>query len=357
MSVSRPRRAAAATLAAVTALGLAACSGSQHKKPAATSSAPTSSSPSPTPTTSTPAAKPAPRNPYTGIGPVPRTPVVAVKIDDTAPGRPQYNIDKADIVYIEAVEAGYTRLAAIFGTNKPTVGYVRSTRPSDPDLFLQYGKITEAYSGGQRVSLELRKKAGLTGWSNDAGAAGFFRVSRAGTDYINVRLNLATVAKKTHTTRPRSIGWTFSSSLAGLTTSAATNIRTTVTGSYPVSVGTPVNFRWDTKLRKYVRYIGGVRQHAADGNAISATNVVVQQCTVTSYPKDRDVNGYPAQFTTTTGTGHVTIFRQGRRIDGTWSRPKLGSGTVFRTAAGKVIPLAPGNTWVVLIRKGVPLQG
>ena len=94
-----------------------------------------------------------------------------MKIDDTAPGRPQVGIDKADVVYIEAVEAGYTRLAAIFGTNKPTVGYVRSTRPSDPDLLLQYGKITEAYSGGQRVSLSLRKKAGLTGWSNDAGAA------------------------------------------------------------------------------------------------------------------------------------------------------------------------------------------
>ena len=79
--------------------------------------------------------------------------MIAVKIDDTAPGRPQVGIDKADIVYIEEVEGGLTRLAAVFGTNKPAVGYVRSTRPSDPDLLLQYGKITEAYSGGARDSL------------------------------------------------------------------------------------------------------------------------------------------------------------------------------------------------------------
>ena len=107
-------------------------------------------------------------NPFTGIGPVPKPPTIAVKIDDTPPGRPQVGIDQADIVYIEAVEGGLTRLAAIFGTHKPkAVGYVRSTRPSDPDLLLQYGKITEAASGGGHDSLPLLHRSGITGWIND----------------------------------------------------------------------------------------------------------------------------------------------------------------------------------------------
>ena len=350
---SRPARVALAGVAVVSAAGLAACTGS--------SSATSASTPAATPTTPAPSSstthKPAPpvRNPLTGIGPVPKTPLIAVKIDDTAPGRPQVGIDKADIVYIEAVEAGYTRLAAIFGTNKPTVGYVRSTRPSDPDLFLQYGKITEAYSGGQHVSLEIRKKAGIKGWSNDAGAAGYTRQNRSESTYINLTLNLGLVAKKVHTPRPKSIGWTFNPSTAGLPTKKTRGVSTVVTGSY--DHGTPVQFTYDAKLKKFVRYIDGVAQHAADGRLVTATNVVVQSCTVASYTADRDVNGYPAQFTTTTGTGAVSVFRQGVRINGTWKRASLNRGTTLTATNGKPLSLDPGNTWVVLVRKGIAVHG
>ncbi len=135
-STSVRRLSACAAVLAVT-FGLCACTSGHKKKPATTSASATSATPTPTPASSS--AKPAALNPLTGLPGVPKTPLIAVKIDDTAPGRPQVNIDKADIVYIEAVEAGLTRLAALFGTNKPTVGYVRSTRPADPDLLRQYG--------------------------------------------------------------------------------------------------------------------------------------------------------------------------------------------------------------------------
>ena len=41
-------------------------------------------------------------------------PVLAVKIDDTNPAHPQIGIEDADVVYIEQVESGLTRLMAIF---------------------------------------------------------------------------------------------------------------------------------------------------------------------------------------------------------------------------------------------------
>lgn len=354
-------RALVAVLAVAGLLGTAACT-SDSKSPK--SSAPSSSSHSSSSGKPTPGKKRQhhhhqagpPHNPYTGLGPVPKTPVISVKIDDTAPGRPQVNIDKADIVYVEAVEGGLTRLAAIYGTNKPTVGYVRSTRPSDPDLLLQFGKITAAYSGGAHDSLPRIYASGIKSWSNDAGAAYYFRASHTGDEgYINVELDLAKVAKATHTNRPRSIGWTFARSYKGISTRKGTDVRTVVTGSY--STGTPVEFRWDKKLKKYVRYIGGVRQHAADGNAVTAANVIVQSCKVLSHPADTDVNGNPSQFTVTVGHGPVSVFRDGRRIDGTWVRKGLHHGTIFRTKSGKLLPLHPGNSWVVLIRKGVAVSG
>jgi hypothetical protein len=356
-------RPLAVALALVAAGGLVACGGGGAKH-SATSAVPTPSTPPavstpapPIPSTSSPVVppKPAAVNPLTGIGPVPSTPLIAVKIDDTGPGRPQLGIDKADVVYIEAVEGGLTRLAAIFGTNKPTVGYVRSTRPSDPELLLQYGKITEAYSGGAHDSLPLVHKSGITSWSNDAGAPYYSRINRSQSSYINLALNLADVAKHVKTPRPKSNGWTFNPSLDGLPITAGTDVRTVVTGSY--SSGTPVEFRYDVKLGKYIRYINGVEQFAADGQPVATTNVIVQSCKVVSHPEDTDVNGNPAQFTYTVGTGRVAVFRQGKEIEGSWSRATTADGTTLHTSTGQVLPLDRGNTWVVLIRTGIAVRG
>jgi hypothetical protein len=277
-----------------------------------------------------------------------------VKIDDTAPGRPQVGINKADIVYVEAVEGGLTRLAAIFGTYKPkAVGYVRSTRPSDPDLLLQFGKITEAYSGGAHDSLPRLYRSGIRSWRNDGGAGFFSRRARAASSYINLVVNLNGVASVVHTPHPHSIGWTFDPSLKGLPTSKGYTVRTEVTGSY--AHGTPVVFHYSRKMNKYVRYIGGVPQHSSTGKPVTARNVIVQKCRVLSHPADTDINGNPSQFTYTVGHGPAVIFRDGRRIDGTWTRHRLKDGTVWRTNSGKQIPLAPGNTWVILVRKGIPV--
>lgn len=355
--MTRTRHALAASIVA-TGLLASACTGSSHKA-ADTSASSLPVTPSTTASSSKPAPpKPAAKNPYTGVGPVPKTATVAVKIDDTAPGRPQVGIDRADIVYIEAVEGGLTRLAAVFGTYKPNkVGYVRSTRPSDPDLLLQFGKITEAYSGGAHDSLPRVHRSGLTSWSNDAGAAYYYRSPHAGDHgYINLALDVAKVAGRVRTTRPKPMGWTFNPSLAGLSVHPGTFLRTRVTGSYPHSSGTPVEFRYYPRLKKYVRFIDGVAQHAADGNLIAATNVVVQECRIVAHPQDTDVMGNPSQFTYTVGKGAVSVFRQGKRIYGTWSRPHTWWGTSLRTLTGTPLPLAPGNTWVVLVRNGQPVQ-
>jgi len=355
--ISASPRTVLATVGVVAALASSACSGGSKHGHGSTSAIPAT----PTSSTSAPSSSSAPpvaaKNPYTGIGGVPTHPVVAVKIDDTAPGRPQRGIDQADVVYIEAVEGGLTRLAAVFATHTPTVGYVRSTRPSDPEMLLQYGKITEVYSGGAHDSIPLLQASGIKSWSNDGGAPYFFRVSRYQSGYINLAIDLSKVVAKTKTALPRPIGWTFNPSLAGIPSTVGTDVRTRVTGSYAFTSGTAVEFRWDAKLKAYVRYINGSRQVAADGRAVSATNVIVQSCKVVPHPQDTDINGNPAQFTYTVGTGKVSIFRNGRRIDGTWTRTSNGTGTVFRTTSGAILPLNPGNTWVVLIRSGAPVYG
>jgi len=350
---------AAALTALAAALALGACTGSSGGSRTTPPPTPSSTTPSTSHSATHPPAKPRHRavNPLRGKGPVPKSPVIAVKIDDTASGRPQLGIDKADVVYVEAVEGGLTRLAAIFGTFKPTVGYVRSTRPSDPDLLLQYGKITEAYSGGAHDSLPRVHRSGITSWSNDDGKPYYSRRPHANDHgYINLVLNLRAVANHVKTPRPKSIGWTFATHTPLLKHARkGTDVRTVVTGSY--SHGTPVEFRWNKGSHRYVRYINGQRQVAADGKSVSMRNVIVQSCKVVAHPQDSDVLGNPSQFTYTVGKGKVSVFRNGKRIDGYWSRNKLKHGTLLRTKQGKRIPLMPGNTWVVLIRKGINVSG
>jgi hypothetical protein len=344
----RRRHLLVLTCVIVLVTSLAACSHRKKKAaPVTPSSSSSSSSSSPSPA---PKKKPAAVNPLTGIGATPKTAVIAVKIDDTAPGRPQVGVDKADVIYIEEAEGGLTRLIGVFGTNKPTVGYVRSTRPSDPDLLLQYGKITLAASGGGHDALPLLDKSGLKGWIMDRRAPFYYRVYRPQSTYINVKLDLGKVAAKAHTPAPRSIGWTFSPTIKGLASTNAPDIRTRV-GSQTVE------FRWSRSLHKYVRYIDGVPQRAADGKYIAMANVIVQKCKIVPHPQDTDVNGNPSQFTITTGTGVVSVFRNGRRIDGTWTRHRLSQGTTLTDAHGHVIPLSPGGTFVALVRPNVHTFG
>jgi hypothetical protein len=347
-------RATRAALAAAAVVGLlaTACTGSSKPSPTApaTTAAP-SSAPSTKPAKSKPpkhAAKPAPKpkknqaDPLTGLHDHPHLPVVSVKIDDTAPGRPQVNIDDADIVYVEQVEGGLTRLLAVYSSKHPShVGYVRSTRPSDPDLLLQYGKITAAYSGGAHDSLPRMYRSGIKSWSNDAGAGYYSRVSRAASSYINLELNINAVAKHVHTPRAHSIGLKWSRKTPSVGHRGK---------SVQVVVGsTPVEFRWNPKSHMYVRYIGGVAQRQSDGKLVATRNVVVQKCRIVPHPQDTDVLGNPSQFTHTTGHGKVAVFRNGRRFDGTWSRPKVKDGTTLKLASNrKPLTLHPGGAWFVL---------
>jgi hypothetical protein len=89
----------------------------------------------------------APTNPLTGVGAPPTGPVIAVKLDDTAAGRPSLGLEMADVIYIEEAEGGLSRMVAVFASDQPEVPAVRSIRTSDPELLGQYGGIIVVVSG------------------------------------------------------------------------------------------------------------------------------------------------------------------------------------------------------------------
>lgn len=339
-----------ACVAAMT-MALAACSGSSGSAPATTTAA---SSPAPTgsasaPVTSAPLAKQATAvNPLTGGRPS-NNKVVAVKIDDTGNGRPQVGVDKADIVYIEQVEGGLTRLLAVFDSTLPTtVEAVRSTRAGDPELLAQYGPVAYVASGGSHNPLAVLDASNLHSDINDRGGPGFQRDPNRPAPY-NLKANLRQIAKVIKSVKARNIGLTWSAKIPNRPLGQGSQVRTRVGG-------TPVAFNWNAKLGKYVRLINGAVQHTASGKTIATPNVVVQFCSVTVYTKDRDVLGNPNYYTHTVGKGHAVVFRNGKAIVGSWSRDKASHGARLLDRNGKPIPLAPGGAWFVLVANGTPLN-
>ncbi len=335
---------------------IAAKGSSPHRvaaPPASTSAAPASKAPTakpkPKPKKKKAAPKPPSVNPLTGIGAVPKGPVMAVKIDDTAPGRPQAGIDQADIVYVEQAEGGLSRLIAVFATHKPTAGPVRSVRTSDPELLSEYGHIVLAASGGGGDSLPTLDRSILHPYIQDRGAPYYYRDHSRASSYINVMLPLGPVSARIHAGTAKDVGFRWEKRIPDIRSHpGARTIRTRV-GS------TDVGFRWSPGLNRYVRSIGGVTQVAADGHPVATPNVIVQFCRVTPHFGDVDVNGMPSQYTHSIGSGRVEIYRNGHRITGRWSRASLTAPTVFKDRYGHVIPLSPGGAWVVLASNGAPL--
>jgi hypothetical protein len=321
---------------------LAGCSGSSGGSPS-------SSGPAPSTSSQGPGKQPAPKvSPLTGEK-ASNNPVIAVKIEDTALGRPQAGTNKADIVYIEQVEGGLTRLMAIFNSSLPTVVEpVRSTRPSDPELALQYGNLIFVTSGGSKAGLAPLLKTHIKAVIGDRGGVGLTRdPNRQAPE--NLMANLPLIAKKVKGPKAHSIGLTWSKSTPAGKTSKGTLVQTRVGN-------TPVEFKYNTKSHRYMRVIDGAIQHTKSGSVISTPNVVVQFCKITVYTKDRDVNGNPAQYTKTVGSGRAVVYRNGRRIDGTWRRKSVSDGTLLRTKSGKPIPLNPGGAWFVLVNQNTPFK-
>jgi hypothetical protein len=324
----------AAALAAL--LAVAGCSGSSSGGEQTTAAPPSES-------TAPPAV-----NPLTGESPS-KNPVIAVKIEDTALGRPQVGTNLADIVYVEQVEGGLTRLMAVFNSTLPSaVEPVRSVRPSDPELALEYGHIIFVASGGSHAGLAPLLKSPLKRVINDSGGPGFHRDPNRDAPE-NLIANLKTISKKVKGPSATDIGLQWSDQLPGGPTKPGKVVQTKVGG-------TDVGFRWDPKTHRYLRIIDGQVQHTADGSVISTPNVIVQFCKVTTYTKDRDVLGNPAKYTHTIGKGRVVVFRDGKRIDGTWSRGAVTDGTSLKTSNGTPITLTPGGAWFVLAATDAPLN-
>jgi hypothetical protein len=290
-------------------------------------------------------APPAATHPFTGRHGAANRPVLAVKIDNTRSAQPQLGLRSADVIYIEQVEGGVTRLMAVFSSRLPrSVGPVRSARISDLHILRQYRSPALAYSGVQGKMKPYVARAPLYDVSPER-AGGAYRRSGARPAPYNLYAAPDELLGRAPKAGPAGdIGFRFGPPPAG-----GKQVER-FAANYP---GAAFSFRWSKDQRRWLVWQDGRRDRAAEGGQQGGETIVVQYARTTRSPF-RDFLGNYTPLVVTTGTGRAVVLRDGMAYDARWSRPREQDGTTFTTPAGQPMTFAPGQVWVVLVSPGKP---
>lgn len=304
---------------------LAGCSHGLPRKPPAQSRTPSSSD--------TPRASPSVTHPTR-----PGKPVLAVKIDNVPAARPQTGLSKADIVYVEPVEGGLSRILAVFSSHLPkVVGPVRSARESDLDLLRQFGRPAFAYSGAQSKLLPLIHRAPVHDMSAGRVPGPYFRGGSRSAPHNLYAHPRKLLARAPHASALGDIGFRRGAPPPG---GKAETSRTVRYHAFSVT------FRWSRKQERWLVSMDGSPAKTTDAGRIGARTIVVQYTTIRP-SRFHDFLGNVSPYTKTVGSGKALVLRGGKAYQARWSRPKAKGGTRFTTWSGKPMTFARGQVWVV----------
>jgi hypothetical protein len=274
-------------------------------------------------------------------------PILVVKLDDTRSAHPQIGIEEADIVYIEQVEGGLTRLAAVFSSKIPQrIGPVRSARISDIELLAQFGRVGFAYSGAQSKLRPALAAANLENASAERNPATIYTTdpTRVQPYAMVLRADLlldSLQAKGVKLEESKSVGWNFGDAPDG------GEVVSDIHLSWPAS---SYDAHWSEDEGRWLLDHVGTPNVADSGVRLGASTLVIQKVKITdSIYKDK-VGGV-TPFSATVGTGEGYIARDGKVFKALWNRPNDESGTKWTTEDGAEISFKEGQIWVALMDK------
>jgi hypothetical protein len=303
-----------------------------------------------TPGTTTTTTKPAPHftiAPLTGLvdpsGSVLTRPALTVKIENTPEALPQWGVDQADVVYEEIVNGGITRLAAIFNSQAPAkVGPVRSVRPTDTQVVWPLGGVF-AYSGGAAYAIASISTAPVKLIDESAAGTAMYRDPNLYAPHNLFAVASSLFAFKGTPTPPPALFSYRKTTQKPVGAKVASFV-------VPFPSIYSVTWTWNATTTSWDRTLFGKADVTGTGVRESPKNVVVM---FVNY-----VNGIGtmASYANLQGSGPVSIFSDGKEVQGTWSRgPSKADVIQYKTAAGATIALTPGQTWVELLNTGTAL--
>jgi hypothetical protein len=322
------------------------------------------SSSSPTTTTT----RPVVLCPLTGTpapgGAIPARPALVMKVDNyglgpaPAEARPQSGLSDADVIFEEQVEGAITRYAAVFQCRQAPglVGPIRSARVIDIGILSELDSPLLVHVGGiapviNRIDQSTIKNVDLGTYGNlDVYPPGRYAPYDTYTHTSSVWAQF-----KSRNTPPQPI-FSYSTRIHGGRPASQIHLDWSYTSD--------IYWRWSKQSGTWKRYYNVATSGTpviqpdvlANGVQNQAQNVVIQVVHITYGPwLENFEGGKEVQAKIAGSSGKAYVFRNGRMIVGRWRHGSLTSPTVFTNAAGHVITLAPGRTWVEIFPDVIPV--
>ena len=294
-----------------------------------------------------PVAKQQAKNFFTGLAGENKQ-ILVVKIDDTNAAHPQIGVESADVVYVEQVEGGLTRLAAIY-TSKlpPLIGPIRSARISDIELLAQFGRVGFAYSGAQSKMRPVIAAANLENLSAERNPPSIYGKDpdRPGpVDMIlkpDLLLERANANPKIRIETATASVFPFGDAPKGETNTAVAKVK------WPSA---KYELRWDSTNEKWLIYFNEKPNMAANGEHLYADTAIIQIVSITPSIYG-DKFGEITPFSKTTGSGKAVMLRDGFSYQISWQRNLETDVTTWMSEDGGVANFKPGRTWIFLTDK------
>jgi hypothetical protein len=271
--------------------------------------------------------------------------ILVVKLDDTKGSRPQIGLESADVVYVEQVEAGLTRIAAVYSSTLPElIGPVRSARISDIELLAQFGRVGLAYSGAQTKMRPVLAAANIENLSAERNPPTIYTKDPDRVGPVNMMLKPALLLERanskagTQIDSPELAPWSFGDAPNGETLTSTAKIK------WPSA---RYELRWDNLSKKYLIYFNGEPNMAASGSQLAADTAIIQLVSITPSIYGDKFGGI-TPFSKTTGSGKAIMLRDGFSYQLTWDRELETDVTTWLSADGKVANFKPGKIWIFL---------
>jgi hypothetical protein len=304
---------------------------------------------------------------------------LGVMIENSTDARPQSGLSGADVIYEAVAEGGITRFLAMFYCQDAgQVGPVRSARTYYIDFASEYGDYPlYAHVGGanQPGPADALGQLNDYGWANyndmnqfSIGFPTFWRdydrlpgVATEHTMYSSVSKLWeygATIRKLTNVDEngkawdENFVQYKF---VDDATMSNRGSSQSVHMEFWDGSGAYDVDWTFDPKTNLYKRVNGGKSHMDKDtGKQLVAKNVVILNMI-----EENANDGYEASdhlLFQNKGTGKAIVFKDGKKINATWSKAKRTSRTIITDASGNEIKFNRGLIWFEVLPTGGTLE-
>lgn len=269
-----------------------------------------------------------------------KLPVVGIMIENSPDARPQAGIDQAGVVFEAIAEGGITRFLTLFQENQPEyVGPVRSVRPYYLD-WVQGFDAPIAHVGGSADALAILRQGGHKDLDQAFNSAAYWRINSR---YAPHNMYTSLPKLVTRATEKKFVPTNFDSfprkAEKPSVTPTAKSIDLNLSGFLY-----NVHFDYDAASNSYKRSQAN-KPHVDEKSGQQLSPKVVVAC-VAQYKAA--YNGVNSAYNSV-GSGKVYVFQDGAMTEGTWTKTSGKSQITFADAAGKSLPLNPGQTWITFV--------